>query len=147
MLYIANDHAGFDLKAKLVEYLKKIGVECVDLGTGSRESVDFPDYCKKLVKEVKKDEQNRGILICGSGIGMSICANRNKGIRAGLCTDVDMAMLSRQHNDANVLILPGRLMHFGKAKKILRAFLGTQFFGGKYKVRMDMIDGGAKNGG
>jgi len=140
MLFIANDHGGYDLKSKLVGYLDKIGIEYVDLGTDSMQAVDFPDFCKKLVKEVKKDEQNRGILICGSGIGMSICANRHKGIRAGLCTDMNMAMLSRQHNDANVLILPGRFMHFCKAKRILNAFLNTQFFGGKYKVRMDMID-------
>ena len=141
MLYIANDHAGYDLKCKLVAYLEKIGVQYQDLGTDSMQTVDFPDYCKKLVKAVKKDEQNKGVLICGSGIGMSICANRHKGIRAGLCTDVHMAMLSRQHNDSNVLILPGRLMHFGKAKRILNVFLNTQFFGGKYKIRMDMIDG------
>lgn len=140
MLYIANDHAGFELKTKLVQYLTKIGVEFVDLGANDTQSVDFPVFCNKLVKEVIKEESNKGILICGSGIGMSICANRNNGIRAGLCTDVNMAELSRQHNDANVLILPGRFMRFAKARKVVNTFLNTEFLGGKYKIRMDMID-------
>ena len=139
MLYIANDHGGYDLKTRIVAYLDKIGIKYIDLGTDSAESVDFPVFCNKLVNEVIKDD-NRGILICGSGIGMSICANRNKGIRAALCTDVNMAKLSRQHNDSNVLILPGRYMRWGKAKKVINAFLESEFLGGKYKTRMDMID-------
>ena len=139
MLYIANDHGGYDLKTRIIAYLDKIGIEYVDLGTDSTESVDFPVFCNKLVNEVIKDD-NRGILICGSGIGMSICANRNKGIRAALCTDVNMSKLCRQHNNANVLVLPGRYMNITKAKKVVDAFLNTQFLGGKYKTRMDMID-------
>lgn len=140
MLYIANDHGGYDLKTRIIAYLDKIGIEYVDLGTNSAESVDFPVFCNKLVNEVIKDDNNRGILICGSGIGMSICANRNKGIRAALCTDVNMSKLCRQHNNANVLVLPGRYMNITKAKKVVDAFLNTEFLGGKYKTRMDMID-------
>ena len=140
MLYIASDHGGFELKNKVISHLKKLGIEFCDLGTNSAESCDFPVYCKKLVAKVKEDENNKGILICGSGIGMSICANRNRGIRAALCKDVPTAKLCRQHNDANVLILAGRSTGVVTANKMVMAFLTTEHLGGKYARRMKMID-------
>lgn len=140
MLYIANDHAGFMLKQKIVAYLLKNNIDFVDLGTDSIESVDFPVFCKSLVKSVKEDSANRGILICGSGIGMSICANRDSAIRAALCHDIKSAILARQHNDANVLVLAGRTVPACRAKRMVAAFLSTDTLGGKYARRMKMID-------
>ncbi len=140
MLYIASDHAGFTRKEMLKKYLGKLGVEFVDLGTDSTESVDFPIYAKKLVSKVLTSTDNKGILICGSGIGMSICANRYKGIRAGLCTSAKLAKLARQHNDINVLVLRGRFGTDISARHMVREFLRTQAFDGKYAKRMQMID-------
>ena len=140
MLYIACDHAGYALKQKLVKYLSSKHIEFVDLGTDSTQSVDFPVYCKKLVAEVKQSTNNRGILICGSGIGMSICANRNPAIRAALCHNVASATLARQHNDANVLVLAGRTTSAFCAKRMVKAFLNSNCLGGKYIRRMNMID-------
>lgn len=140
MLYIANDHAGFNLKTKIIKFLQKNNIEFIDLGTNSAERVDFPVFCKKLVNEVVKSPENKGILICGTGIGMSICANRNPKIRAGLCKNVKTARLCRQHNDANVLVLAGRSTCSLTAKKIVYTFLNTETMGGIYKQRMDMID-------
>ncbi len=140
MLYIANDHAGYKLKIKLLDYLKKQNIEYVDLGTDSTDSVDFPIYCRKVVAELAKSDEARGILICGSGVGMSICANRSRHIRAGLCLDAGTARLARQHNNINTLVLAGRKTSISKAKKIVKAFLYTECYFGKYKKRMDMID-------
>ena len=140
MLYIACDHAGYPLKTKLVEFLRKEGVEFIDLGTNSTESVDFPVYSRKLTQLVRENEANRGILICGSGIGMSICANREAGIRAALCDNVDVVRLARQHNDANILVLAGRRTRTCKAKRMVKTFLETETLGGKYLRRMQMID-------
>ncbi len=140
MLYIANDHAGYPLKQKIVEFLKKEGLEFVDLGTHSSESVDFPVYAKKLTQMVLENADNRGILICGSGIGMCICANREVGIRAALCDNVASTRLARQHNDANVLVLAGRRTRPMRAKKMVNVFLNTDAWGGKYAYRMQLID-------
>lgn len=140
MLYIASDHAGFKRKQYLIDFLTKKGIKCVDLGTNSTESTDFPIYAKKLVKHVLENKTNRGILICGSGIGMSICANRYRGIRAGLCTGPELATLARQHNDINVLILRGRYGTNASAEEMTMAFLNTKSLGGKYARRMQMID-------
>lgn len=140
MLFIASDHAGFLRKEQVKAYLNKLGVEFVDLGTDSQQSVDFPVYAKKLCNEVLKDKQNKGILICGSGMGMSICANRFKGIKAGLCLNPQMAKLAREHNDINVLVLQGRFGSFFNSKRIINAFFNTQHLGGKYQRRMEMID-------
>ena len=145
MLYIANDHAGYELKNKIVEYLQKNNIEFVNLGTDSAESVDFPVFCKKLVAEVTVNPENKGILICGTGIGMSICANRNPKIRAALCKDSKTAKLAREHNDANVLVLAGRSTCKFKAKQIVNTFLKTEALGGKYKRRMEMIDENLQN--
>ncbi len=140
MLYLANDHAGYSLKEELVKYLKKHNIEYDDLGSYSAERTDFPQYAKLLSEKVASSPDNRGVLICGTGIGMSIAANRNPKIRAALCKNVKTARLSRQHNDANVLVLAGRSTCKFRAKRILVTFLSTDALGGIYAERMREID-------
>ena len=134
-VYIASDHAGFKLKSDLLKIFPKIA----DLGTKSNESVDYPDFAHKLTKLVLKNEDNVGILICGTGVGMSIAANRKKGIRAGLVSNTKTARLIRKHNDANVLVLPGRFINTNEAKKCVQAFLSTKFEFGRHKKRISKI--------
>ena len=134
-LFIASDHAGFALKDKLCDHFKSL----VDLGTNSEESVDYPDFAHKLTKEVLKDISNLGILICGTGVGMSIAANRVKGIRAGLVSNNEIARLIRQHNNANILVLPGRFMDEEEAKKSVKIFIETEFEAGRHQARIDKI--------
>ena len=134
-IYIASDHAGFDLKTKLLENFPKF----YDLGTNTQESVDYPDFAHKLTKQVLKNKKNIGILICGTGVGMSIAANRKKGIRAGLVSNSKIARLIRKHNDANVLVLPGRYMNTSEAKKSIQAFLSTKFESGRHKKRINKL--------
>ena len=111
----------------------------IDLGTNSFDSVDYPDFAHKLTNEVLKNEGSLGILICGTGVGMSIAANRSKGIRAGLVNSVEVARLVRQHNDANVLVIPGRFMKDEEAKKCVQTFIETQFEAGRHKKRVEKI--------
>ena len=134
-VYIASDHAGFKLKSQLLKIFSKMA----DLGTKSNESVDYPDFAHKLTKEVLKNKDNLGILICGTGVGMSIAANRKKGIRAGLVNNTKTARLIRKHNDANVLVLPGRFINTNEAKKCVQAFLTTKFESGRHKKRIKKI--------
>ena len=134
-IYIASDHAGFDLKTKLLKNFPKIN----DLGTKTDESVDYPDFAHKLTSEVLKNSGSLGILICGTGVGMSIAANRSKGIRAGLVNNVEVARLVRQHNDANVLVIPGRFMKDEEAKNCVETFIETQFEAGRHKKRVEKI--------
>ena len=134
-VYIASDHAGFKLKSQLLKIFSKMA----DLGTKSNESVDYPDFAHKLTKEVLKNKDNFGILICGTGVGMSIAANRKKGIRAGLVNNTKTARLIRKHNDANVLVLPGRFINTNEAKKCVQAFLSTKFESGRHKKRINKI--------
>ena len=134
-LYIASDHAGFALKSKLCDRFESL----VDLGTNSEESVDYPDFAHKLTNEVLKDAGNLGILICGTGVGMSMAANRVKGIRAGLVTNNEIARLIRQHNNANVLVLPGRFMDEKEAIKSVKTFIETEFEAGRHQARIDKI--------
>ncbi len=146
MIFIASDHAGFKLKSKIIEMFKKEDYEFVDLGTNSEARVDYPVYCKELVAKLEDlGEDNYGILICGTGIGMSICANRNSNIRGALCKDVKTARLSREHNNANVLILAGRSTSSFKAKKMVKVFLDTAFLGGRHENRLSMIDKNLQN--
>jgi len=140
MLYIANDHAGYRLKIKLIKFLSKTNIKYKDMGTYSEDSVDFPVFCKLVTNEVDKNSNDKGILICGTGIGMSICANRNPQIRAALCNSPQIARLARQHNNANILVLAGRFTSGFMAKRILKAFLNTTAFDGKYKTRMEEIN-------
>ena len=125
-VYIGSDHAGFELKNKLVKYLEKQGFETLDLGTDSKESVDYPDYAFAVAGKVQKDKQSIGILICDTGIGMSIAANKKQGIRAALIHDKFGAERSRQHNDANVICFGGSVVSAEKAKKLLKIFMETK---------------------
>jgi ribose 5-phosphate isomerase B len=124
-IIIASDHAGYKLKEELKQYLKELGHEAEDMGTNSEESVDYPDYGKKAAKEVAKTK-SKGILICGSGIGMSMVANKVKGIRAALCHNEYTAKASREHNDANILCLGARDTDRETAKKLTKIFLETE---------------------
>jgi ribose 5-phosphate isomerase B len=133
---IACDHGGFDLKTILVEELQSAGVPVVDLGTMSRDSVDYPDYAQAVAAALAGGKAARAVLICGTGIGMSIAANRFKDIRAARCTDVTDARLARQHNDANVLVLGGRTIGVEVAKDCLKTFLSTEFEGGRHSRRI-----------
>lgn len=138
-LLIAADHAGVALKTELLAELRALGYSPIDLGTHSTESVDYPDYASALAKAIKEGRAERGVLICGSGMGMSIAANRYKHIRAALCQSGLEARLSRKHNDANVLCLGARIIGGERAKDALREFLKTEFEGGRHKKRLEKI--------
>ncbi|RLE63589.1 MAG: ribose 5-phosphate isomerase B [Thermoprotei archaeon] len=136
---IASDHAGYKLKEYLKKILEKEGHQIVDLGTYNLESVDYPDYAAKLAELVSKGLVKRGILICGTGIGMSIVANKFPGIRAAVCWSEETAALSRRHNDANILCLGGRILKNEEAAKILRVWLNTEFEEGRHLRRIEKI--------
>ncbi|MFQ6091964.1 MAG: ribose 5-phosphate isomerase B [bacterium] len=136
---IACDHAGYLLKGSIKNLLELSGHRYVDFGTESEDSVDYPDYGFPAAEAVARGECDRGILICGSGIGMSILANRIPGIRAALCTSVRMAEFSRTHNDANILVLGGRITETELALDIVTVWLSTPFGGGRHRRRLDKI--------
>lgn len=136
---IACDHAGFELKESLKSSLKEDGIELLDLGPQNSDSVDYPDYGIKLAKAVSEDSGMNGIVICGTGIGMSIVVNRFPGIRGTLCNDVYTAKLCREHNDSNILILGGRVVGKGLALEIVKTWLSTPFEGGRHQKRLDKI--------
>ena len=136
---IAADHAGFDLKSTLADELRKSGFQVLDLGTKSSESVDYPDFADALAGEITKGSVRRGVLVCGTGIGISIAANRHKGVRAALCRDATDARLAREHNDANVLVLGGRTTGIETARDCLKAFLATPFAGGRHGRRVEKL--------
>ena len=141
IIAIASDHGGYALKEKIKEYLReREDVKIVDLGTNSEESVDYPVYGKACGEAVASGKADRGIVVCGTGIGISIAANKVKGIRCGLCTSVEMAKLTRQHNNANMLAMGGRILETETAFAIVDAFLDTEFEGGRHKRRTDMLD-------
>jgi len=133
---IASDHAGYDLKVQLKPELEKLGFEVLDLGTDGPASVDYPDFALKMAEALKAGTVARGVLVCGSGIGISMAANRHKHVRAALCHDHLTAKLSRQHNNANVLCLGGRTTGPDVAKDCLRVFLETEFEGGRHQNRV-----------
>jgi ribose 5-phosphate isomerase B len=133
---LAADHGGFELKRALASLLRQKGYEVVDLGTDSAEAVDYPDYAEKLAEAIGSGQATRGVLMCGSGIGMAIAANRHPGIRAALVHDLETARLAREHNDANVLVLGGRLVARDLAERILETFLSTAFEGGRHARRV-----------
>lgn len=135
-IQIASDHAGFELKQELIAYLKEHAYDVEDFGPNSNESVDYPDYAHKLCQNFS----GKGILICGSGIGMSITANRYKNIRAALCFEEEIAKLSRQHNDSNVLVLGARFLSADKPRSILKTWLETEFEAGRHLKRIDKIE-------
>jgi ribose 5-phosphate isomerase B len=138
-LAIASDHGGFTLKEYLKKNFKALPVEWVDLGTYSADSVDYPDYGRKIAEAVANGDVERGVAICGTGIGISIACNRNPKIRAALCSNSTMARLTRQHNDANILCLGERLVGTEVALDILKTFLETEFEGGRHAGRVDKL--------
>ena len=140
MIAIGSDHGGFDLKEKIKKFLTERKIEVEDLGTVKRESVDYPDYGIKVSKLVSEGKVERGILICGTGIGMSIVANKFPKVRAALCHDSYSARMSREHNDANVLILGGRVTGDELALEIVKIWLETSFSGGRHKSRLEKIE-------
>ena len=137
---IASDHGGFDLKESIIVHLLNTGWKVDDLGPHSRDSVDYPDYGVKLVEEVAEKKVDRGIVICGTGIGMSIVVNRFPGIRGTLCSDVFTARLCREHNNSNILVLGGRVIGEGLAAEIVNTWLNTPFEGGRHQRRLDKIN-------
>ncbi len=136
---IGSDHAGFPLKQHLVETLATLGHEVVDLGTDSEEPVDYPPICAAVAQAVAKGEADRGIVLGGSGQGEQMAANKVHGVRAALCNDLYLARMSRQHNDANVLALGGRIVAAPLADEIVQLWLGTQFDGGRHERRIGQI--------
>jgi ribose 5-phosphate isomerase B len=136
---IGSDHAGFDLKEKVKTYLVGTGVEVEDMGTVSKDSVDYPDYAEKVATVVRDGKADRGILMCGTGVGVCISANKIHGIRAALAWDPEIARLSRLHNDANILCMSGRYTDPALAIEIVKIWLGTPFEGGRHQRRVDKI--------
>ncbi len=138
-IVIASDHGGFQLKELIKQQLVD-RYEVIDLGVDSEKSVNYPDYAHKLAKKIEDGTAQKGILICGSGIGVSIAANRHKGIRAALVDSVTLARLCREHNDANVLCMGGRIVGTAIAEEIVETFLTTSFLGGRHLERIKMIE-------
>ncbi|MBI3013762.1 MAG: ribose 5-phosphate isomerase B [Candidatus Tectomicrobia bacterium] len=137
---IAADHAGYPLKEDLKNFLKNKGYTPIDLGTHSADPVDYPDFADPLARGISNGDYERGILICGTGIGMSMTANRFPGVRAALVQDAETARLSREHNDANVLVLGGRVTPFESAREILEVWLATEFAGGRHERRIQKME-------
>ena len=139
-IIIASDHGGFELKGKIIAYLNENNYEVEDLGTNSKESCDYPIFAKKLCKELLENNLKKGILVCGTGLGMQITANKFKGIRAVCVSDTYSAKMSREHNDSNVLCLGARVLGEGLAKDIIDVWLKTDFLGERHQRRVDMIE-------
>lgn len=140
IIAVASDHGGFELKNKVREHLKERGIKVVDLGTDSAESVDYPVYGKACAEAVASGKADLGVVCCGTGIGISIAANKVKGIRCGLCTSVEMAELTKKHNNANMIALGGRTTDPELALAIVDKWLDTDFEGGRHQRRVDMLD-------
>ena len=138
-VFLSSDHGGFELKEKVKNFLMNNNIEYEDLGCSSLEPVDYPDCAKLLSKKIKDKNNSKGILFCGTGIGISMAANRFPHIRAALCTSVEMASKSRKHNDANVLALGGRILEDKLALEIVKEFLHTDFEAGRHSLRVDKI--------
>jgi ribose 5-phosphate isomerase B len=138
-IYIGSDHAGVDLKTLIKEHFEG-RFDFVDVGTFTSESVDYPDFAHKVAENVLADESSKGILICGTGNGMAMTANKHAGIRAALCWAPEIAALAKQHNNANVIVLPARFITVEKAIETLNAFFDAQFEGGRHQRRIDKIN-------
>ncbi len=136
---IASDHAGREMKDEIKALLSELGLEVVDMGVDSDESVDYPDYGMPLAEKVSKGDFDRGILVCGTGIGMSILANKYPRVRAALVSDLYSARMAREHNDANVLVIGGRVVGRGLARELVKVWLETRFEGGRHQRRLDKI--------
>ncbi len=140
LIGLACDHGGFELKEELKAFLKLLGVEPIDMGTFNEDSVDYPDFGVLVAEKVSQGELEKGILICGTGIGMSMVANKFPRIRAALVNDLYSSRCSREHNDANILIIGGRIVGKELAKEIVRVWLETPFAGGRHKRRLEKIE-------
>jgi ribose 5-phosphate isomerase B len=140
MIVIASDHAGADLRARVVEIVREAGHDVHDAGPADSASVDYPDFGHEVARAVATGRAKAGILICGTGIGMSMTANRHPGVRAALCHDAFTAEMARRHNDANVLCMGARVVGLGVAEHMLKVFLETDFEGGRHKRRVDKIE-------
>ena len=138
-IFLSSDHGGFELKTSVINFLKEGNYDVEDLGCFSLESVDYPDYANLIAKSIKNNINSFGILFCGTGIGVSIAANRHSHIRAALCTSIEMASKSRKHNDANVLALGGRILNNLVIKDIVFQFLNTDFEEGRHRLRVNKL--------
>jgi ribose 5-phosphate isomerase B len=139
-IVVGSDHAGFDLKQNLVPYLRELGHEVVDVGTNSTAPVDYPDYAQAVAEAVRNGQAERGILLCGSGVGASVAANKIPGIRAGLCHDTYSAHQGVEHDDMNVLVLGARVIGRELAHELVRAFLGAKFTGAeRHRRRLEKV--------
>ncbi len=136
---IGNDHSAVEMKKEVTEYLEKKGFEVINYGTDKEESCNYPEYAEKVGRDVAAGKVDLGILICGTGVGMSLAANKVKGVRAVVCSEPYSARLSRQHNNANVLALGARVIGTEMAKMIIDEWLGAEFMGGRHQTRVDMI--------
>jgi len=139
MVAIASDHAGFEFKEKVKEILQKRGISFKDFGAHSDERSDYPDFAHQASVAISRGECEKGILVCGTGIGVGIVANKHRGVRAAMCQIPEAARLARLHNDANVLAIGQRLIDWEEAEKIIAVFLDTEFEGGRHKIRVDKI--------
>ncbi len=139
MVFIGSDHGGFELKEHIISLLKEENVEFLDCGTYTKDGIDYPDVAKDVCEHVQANQGSKGVLLCGTGVGMSICANKYKGIRAAVCCDTYSTKMCRMHNDANVLCMGQRVVGNGLALDILQMFLTTEFEGGRHKRRVDKI--------
>lgn len=138
---LAADHAGFEEKEKVKRTLDELGIEYDDMGTMTPESVDYPDYAQKVAESVSSGKYEQGLLVCGSGTGMAIAANKVKGVRAAVAWSPEIASLARQHNDANVLSIPARFLTESQSAEIVKAFFESDFEGGRHERRVDKIKG------
>ena len=138
-LSIGSDHAGYALKSALIPWLESLGYNVIDMGCHSEDSIDYPDYGHPVASSVETNESNIGILICGSGNGISMTANKHQGIRCALCWTPEISALARQHNDANIVALPARFIDADTAKQIVETFLTTEFEGGRHANRVAKI--------
>jgi len=139
-LAIASDHAGFELKESIIAYLHDKGVELEDFGPENNDRVDYPDYGISIARAIQEKKVDRGIVICGTGVGMSIVVNRFPGIRGTLCSDLYTTKMCREHNDSNILIMGGRVIGKGLAEEIVTVWLDTPFEGGRHQKRLDKIE-------
>ena len=137
---LGSDHAGFNYKNNLIEELEEEGFDSVDFGPESSESVDYPDYVHPVAEAVKSGECDFGILICGSGNGVAMTANKHQGIRAAVCWSEEIAVLARKHNNANIICIPGRFIEYDDASDMVELFLNTEFEGGRHQRRVDKIN-------
>ncbi len=140
MIAVASDHGGLELKNAVVELLRLRGVECADYGTEDATSVDYPDFALKVAKDVSAGQIEQGILICGTGIGMSIAANKFPHVRAALVHDEFTAQMAREHNNANILVMGGRILSVEQGKKLVEVWLDSSFAGGRHQNRLDKIE-------